>query len=62
MESNKNKLPTNPRTECGILSRILFLWTIPLFRKGFNKTLELEDICEALDVDRSEVLGDRLEK
>lgn len=62
MESNKNKLSKNPRAECGLLSKILFLWTIPIFKNGYSKVLELEDICEPLTEDQSEVLGDRIEE
>lgn len=62
METNKNELPENPRETAGILSKIFIYWTIPLFKKGYNKVLELNDIFQPLFADRSEVLGDRLEK
>lgn len=62
MESSKRKMDENPRETANIFSILLFSWTIPLFKKGYNKVLELEDIFRPLDVDRSELLGDRLEK
>lgn len=61
MESFRRKLPPNPREKANILSVLLFTWTLPLFRKGYAKILELEDIFQPLTSDRSESLGDRLE-
>lgn len=37
-------------------------WTISLFKTGYKKTLETEDLFEPLKDDRSKLLGDRLEK
>ncbi|EFN66324.1 Probable multidrug resistance-associated protein lethal(2)03659, partial [Camponotus floridanus] len=37
-------------------------WTISLFKTGYKKILELEDLFDPLKVDRSNLLGDRLEK
>uniref|UniRef100_A0A182NL50 Uncharacterized protein n=1 Tax=Anopheles dirus TaxID=7168 RepID=A0A182NL50_9DIPT len=62
MEAITRKLPPNPRQSAGILSTLTFWWTIDLFRKGYSKVLELQDLFRPLDVDRSDVLGDRLEK
>uniref|UniRef100_A0A0P6IW43 Putative abc transporter c family member n=1 Tax=Aedes aegypti TaxID=7159 RepID=A0A0P6IW43_AEDAE len=62
MESIRRKLATNPREKANILSVLTFWWTIDLFRKGYNKVLELQDLFKPLEVDKSEALGDRLEK
>nr|XP_040220684.2 ATP-binding cassette sub-family C member 4-like [Anopheles coluzzii]XP_040220685.2 ATP-binding cassette sub-family C member 4-like [Anopheles coluzzii]XP_040220686.2 ATP-binding cassette sub-family C member 4-like [Anopheles coluzzii]XP_040220687.2 ATP-binding cassette sub-family C member 4-like [Anopheles coluzzii]XP_040220688.2 ATP-binding cassette sub-family C member 4-like [Anopheles coluzzii]XP_049463568.1 ATP-binding cassette sub-family C member 4-like [Anopheles coluzzii]XP_04946356 len=62
MEAITRKLPPNPRQNASILSALTFWWTIDLFRKGYSKVLELQDLFRPLDVDRSDVLGDRLEK
>lgn len=62
MESSKRRMDENPRETANIFSILLFSWTIPLFKKGYYKVLELEDIFRPLNVDRSELLGDRLEK
>lgn len=41
---------------------ILFLrYTIPLFRKGFKKDLEEDDLYEVIKTCRSKDLGDKLE-
>lgn len=61
METTKRKLPPNPRESANILSLIFFSWTIPLFRKGYEKTLKFDDVFQPLQVDRSNSLGDRLE-
>ncbi|XP_055306698.1 ATP-binding cassette sub-family C member 4-like [Sitodiplosis mosellana] len=61
MESTQRKLPPNPREKTNFLSVCLFAWTIPLFKKGYRKVLQLDDIFQPLKDDRSELLGDRLE-
>lgn len=62
MESNRRKLGNNPREIASALSTFLFTWTVPLFLKGYKKDLELSDMYEPLNCDRSDNLGDRLEK
>lgn len=61
MESTKRKLPTNPREKAGIFSILFFCWTFPIFKKGYSKVLQLDDIFQPLNVDRSELLGNRLD-
>lgn len=61
MESATRKLPPNPRENANVLSVLFFVWTLPLFKKGYAKVLELEDIFQPLISDRSESLGNRLE-
>lgn len=61
MESTRRKLPPNPRENANFLSVLFFVWTLPLFKKGYAKVLELEDIFQPLTSDRSESLGNRLE-
>ncbi|XP_052868167.1 ATP-binding cassette sub-family C member 4-like [Anopheles cruzii] len=62
MEAVTRKLSPNPRQNANFISVLTFWWTIDLFRKGYSKVLELQDLFRPLDVDRSDVLGDRLEK
>ncbi|XP_058061172.1 ATP-binding cassette sub-family C member 4-like [Anopheles bellator] len=62
MEAVTRKLSPNPRQNANFVSVLTFWWTIDLFRKGYSKVLELQDLFRPLDVDRSDVLGDRLEK
>lgn len=61
MESARLNLPVNPREKANVLSKLFFVWTIPIFRKGYTKVLQVEDIYQPLTDDRSEKLGDRLE-
>lgn len=44
------------------MSVLLWWWTIGLFKTGYKKILEREDLYEPLKVDRSNLLGNRLEK
>lgn len=37
-------------------------WTIDLFKIGYRKILQTDDLYTPLKTDRSNVLGDRLEK
>ncbi|KAJ6642102.1 ATP-binding cassette subfamily C member 4 [Pseudolycoriella hygida] len=62
MESVRRKLNTNPRVVASTLSVLLFLWTYDIFKKGYQRTIELTDLFETLPEDRSAKLGDRLEK
>lgn len=61
MESTRRKLQSNPRENANFLSRWLFAWTLPMFRKGYTKALEMDDIYQPLISDRSTDLGNRLE-
>lgn len=61
MEANRRQLPPNPREKTNFLSVLIFAWTLPLFKKGYGKILELEDIFQPLTADKSDSLGDRLE-
>lgn len=62
MESTRKTLPANPREKSNFLSVLLFTWTVPLFKKGYSKELELDDLFETLKADKSESLGERLQK
>lgn len=61
MESIQRTLPPNPREKTNIFSLLLFTWTIPLFKKGYAKVLQLDDIFQPLKCDKSDALGNRLE-
>lgn len=62
MESGRRKFSSNPRERANILSTLFFTWTIPMFVKGYKKDLEMHDMYQPLTCDRSDSLGDRLEK
>lgn len=62
MESTKRALLANPRKSANLLSAIFFFWTIPVFRKTYNKKLDSDGVFEPLDEDRSSDLGNRLDR
>lgn len=62
MESSQQKSPPNPRDTTNFVSALFFTWTFPLFKKGFSKILQMEDMFRPLKCDHSDLLGDRLEK
>lgn len=62
MDSTKTKSKPNPREKANIISVLLWWWTISLFKTGYKKVLEPDDLFDPLKVDRSTLLGDRLEK
>lgn len=62
MESARRKLLANPHETANIWSSLFFTWTVPMFQKGYRKELEMDDIYQPLHCDRSNKLGDRLEK
>lgn len=62
MESGKRKLLENPRESANLISRIFFGWTIPIFKRTYDRALDAGDASEPLLRDRSTVLGDRIER
>ncbi|XP_041973568.1 ATP-binding cassette sub-family C member 4-like [Aricia agestis] len=58
----KINLNTNSPQEKGISSKILFWWCFRLFHKGHKHGITIEDLWRPPKKDRSEYLGDRLEK
>lgn len=62
MDQSDQKLSDNPAENANIASRLTFLWTLGLFRKGNKKVLQIEDLYRPMKVDESDSLGDRLEK
>ncbi|CAG9859549.1 unnamed protein product [Phyllotreta striolata] len=61
MEIAKEKYYPNPREKANPLSVLLFGYTLPMFKKGYSKNLEVEDLYNPLAQDRSKFLGDRLQ-
>lgn len=62
MESGHRKLLANPRATANFISILFFGWSIPLFKRTYNKILDSNDVSEPLVEDRSSILGDRLER
>ncbi|KAG7207749.1 hypothetical protein KM043_009361 [Ampulex compressa] len=62
MDSSKSKSKPNPREKANIFSVLFWWWTISLFKTGYRKVLQTDDLYDPLKVDRSTTLGNRLEK
>lgn len=62
METGNRKFQANPRETASWISILFFGWTIPFFKRTYDKVLDSSDVSEPLTKDRSGVLGDRLEK
>lgn len=54
--------PANPRKTANLLSILFFGWTIPIFKRTYDKILRPNDVFEPLSADLSNVLGDRLDR
>ncbi|XP_075538961.1 ATP-binding cassette subfamily C member 4-like isoform X1 [Dermacentor variabilis] len=53
--------PANPVETASCVSRLLFSWVTPLFRKGYRRTLQVEDLYACPKWERSERKADRLQ-
>ncbi|XP_023285607.1 multidrug resistance-associated protein 4-like [Seriola lalandi dorsalis] len=62
MEKVSKDAKTNPAATAGLLSKIFFWWLNPLFRTGYKRRLEEDDMYEVLVEDRSERLGQDLQR
>ncbi|XP_043529381.1 ATP-binding cassette sub-family C member 4-like [Frieseomelitta varia] len=62
MDSSNLKQKPNPRVKANFLSVLFWWWTLDLFKTGYRKILQPEDLYTPLYTDRSNVLGDRLER
>ncbi|XP_070711625.1 ATP-binding cassette sub-family C member 4-like [Pempheris klunzingeri] len=60
MEEVGKAAKTNPAATAGLLSKIFFWWLNPLFRIGYKRRLEEDDMYEVLTEDRSMRLGQDL--
>lgn len=62
MEEVRKAARTNPAATAGLVSKILFWWLNPLFSIGYKRRLEENDMYEVLPEDRSEKLGQDLQR
>ncbi|XP_029302439.1 multidrug resistance-associated protein 4-like isoform X1 [Cottoperca gobio] len=62
MEQVSKETKTNPEATASLLSKILFWWLNPLFHTGYKRKLEEDDMYEVLTEDRSEKLGEDLQR
>jgi hypothetical protein len=62
MDFTKEQYNRNPREKANPLSVLFFTYTIGMFKKGYSKALDVDDLYSPIKSDRSTVLGDRLER
>lgn len=62
MDQVHHQLHENPRENANIFSVITFYWTIRLFKRGYQNVLGVGDLFKPLIADKSENLGNRLER
>ncbi|XP_071783118.2 ATP-binding cassette sub-family C member 4-like isoform X1 [Centroberyx gerrardi] len=61
MEPLRKQARDNPSATANLLSKIFFCWLNPLFRIGYKKKLEEDDMYKVLPEDGSERLGEELQ-
>lgn len=61
MDFNKKPELENPRKGANVISRLFFLWTLPLFWKGMKNGLTTDDLTKCLPKDKSDKLTDAME-
>lgn len=59
---SERKFQVNPCQNANYGSKLLFGWTIPLFKRTYGKILDAGDVCRPLTEDQSRALGDRINK
>uniref|UniRef100_A0A7N8WQN1 Multidrug resistance-associated protein 4 n=1 Tax=Mastacembelus armatus TaxID=205130 RepID=A0A7N8WQN1_9TELE len=62
MEPLRREAKDNPSASANLLSRIFFCWLNPLFRIGFKRKLEEDDMYKVLPEDASDRLGEELQR
>ncbi|XP_041663750.1 ATP-binding cassette sub-family C member 4-like [Cheilinus undulatus] len=61
MEPLRKEGKDNPLASANLLSKIFFCWLNPLFKIGYKKTLEEDDMFSVLPEDASDRLGEQLQ-
>ncbi|MEQ2259589.1 hypothetical protein XENORESO_014330 [Xenotaenia resolanae] len=61
MEPLEKEKEDNPSATANLLSKIFFCWLNPLFRAGYKRRLEEDDMYKVLPEDASERLGEELQ-
>ncbi|EDW89496.2 probable multidrug resistance-associated protein lethal(2)03659 [Drosophila yakuba] len=60
-QNEKEKgLPENPQERSNFLSTFCYWYTVPIFRKGYKKTLDSNDLYRPLEEHKSDTLGNQL--
>ncbi|KAK6195726.1 hypothetical protein SNE40_001091 [Patella caerulea] len=62
MDESRRHVNPNPVLNANIFSRIFFWWLNPIFKIGYERPLEVEDMYNVNTEDSSDTLGDQLER
>lgn len=62
MDFSKKPGRENPRKGANFLSQLFIFWTVPLVWRGMKNGLTTKDLTKCLQEDRSDSLGDDLER
>uniref|UniRef100_A0A1A9X2R7 Multidrug resistance-associated protein lethal(2)03659 n=1 Tax=Glossina brevipalpis TaxID=37001 RepID=A0A1A9X2R7_9MUSC len=62
MDCSEKPKKENPRQFANIFSQLMFGWAVPLLYRGSHQGLTSDDLTKCLPEDRSEDLGDKLER
>lgn len=57
-----SSLPPNPRANANPISKLFFLWILPLFRKGYTNELHEQDLYAVLKEDETERVGEKMQR
>ena len=62
MRKQRQHTRKNPYDDCGILSRLLMTWVLPLIKTGTQRPLTPADVYECTRADDPVYWSERLEK
>uniref|UniRef100_A0AAX7TTT0 Multidrug resistance-associated protein 4 n=1 Tax=Astatotilapia calliptera TaxID=8154 RepID=A0AAX7TTT0_ASTCA len=62
MEPPRKEAKDNPSASANLLSKIFFCWLNPLFRIGYRRKLQEDDMYKVLPEDASDRLGEELQR
>jgi hypothetical protein len=62
MDARSKKDTLNKRESSGFVSKALFLWMIPLLWKGRKRVIEIEDINDVPEKNKSDTVSEQLQR
>lgn len=62
MDFHSKKDVENKRESAGFISKVFFLWIVPLFWKGRKKEIDIDDLDNVPEANKSEGLSKQLQE
>jgi hypothetical protein len=62
MEESRRHLLPNPLASASMASQAVWWWVLDIFKKGYKKDLDLNDLYEVMEEDKTDYVTQRLEK